>query len=359
MSETFANLKLNRIIVHEVLLASDLDAGKEPQQSDLLLELDTKGETLICKRLTDSMGSASHSVEVTVNVDQENSAFDLITKLLDVKEKEFLRITKELALQLSRAQSAGTIKPGICVVLEGTMGSNASPSRFVAVLKAESDAGFVKQKTKKAVLLKYINEMVLGAQQRLYKIGCFIEKQRPADGHADGVRSKADFEAIVYDHQMSNTGDNNAARYFYSAFLGCRLAENAQRLTKIFYTATSEHIDAAKLPAAKRVEFKNHLVSYLKSQEAQVSPRTFAERFLPSEMQADYLERLKRAGFPPRDVMKDNKLIKHRLQVRRMLFSSKVRISGPGDSFPELVKIMGSKDGWTTVQISGELENQT
>lgn len=359
MSTTFANIHLNRIIVHEVLLAADLDGGKNPQQSDLFLELDPKGKTLLAKRLTDSLGSDSHSIELTVDVDREGSTFDLITKLPDASDKDFISTSKELALLLTKAQNAGTIKAGICVVLAGTMGSNASPSRFVAILKAESDAGFVKEITKKAVVLKYISDMVLGAQQRLYKIGCFIEKKSPAPDSKSDVRLKDDFEAIVYDHQMSNTGDNNAARYFYGTFLGCRLADNSERLTRVFYEETSKHIDEAKLTAQKRVELKNHLVSYLKSEENVVNPRTFADRYFPKPLHESYFGRIKKAGFPPRDVSKNNHQIRRKLQVRRMFFSSKVRISAPEESFNDVVKIVDSKDGWTTLKINGELEAQT
>ena len=359
MSETFANLKLNRIIVHEVLLAADLDAGKDPQQSEQFLTLDPKGEGLLAKRLTDALGSDSHSIELTVDIDRDGSTFDLITKLPDAKDGDFVKTSKELALLLTKAQNAGTIKAGICVVLDGTMGSNSKPSRFVAILKAESDAGFVKEVTPKAVLLKYISDMVLGAQQRLFKIGCFIETKAPAPGGNGEVRSKDDFSAIVYDHQMSNTGDNNAARYFYSAFLGCRLADNSQRLTKVFYEETSKHIDEAKLPTHKRVELKNHLVSYLKSQDNTVNPRTFADRYLPKTLHDTYFTIFKKAGFPARDVTKDNHQIRRKLQVRRMFFSSKVRISAPEENFNEVVQIVESKDGWTTVKINGELEAQT
>ncbi|MDO8969211.1 MAG: nucleoid-associated protein, partial [Saprospiraceae bacterium] len=204
-----------------------------------------------------------------------------------------------------------------------------------------------------------ISDMVLGAQQRLYKIGCFVETKSPAPDSKGDVRSKDDFAAIVYDHQMSNTGDNNAARYFYGTFLGCRLADNSQRLTRVFYEETSKHIDESKLTTQKRVELKNDLVSYLKSQDNVVNPRTFAERYLPKSLQDSYFSRFKKAGFPARDVSKDNHQIRRKLQVRRMFFSSKVRISAPEENFNEVVQIGETKDGWTTVRINGELEAQT
>lgn len=356
MSMTFANLKLNRIIVHEVLLAADLEAERQPAYSDEFLELDPKGEQLLCKRLTDSLGSDSHSVELAVELDGEGSPFHIVTQLLNASDRDYIKLSKELAARLTNAQTAGTIKSGIAVFIDGTMGNNSTPERFVAVLKAESDAGFVKEKTPKGLLLKFISEMVLGAQQRLYKIGCFVETQLSDDG--DGIRSKEEFQVVVYDHQMTNTGSNEAARYFYGGFLGCRLADNAARLTKVFYEESCKFIDGLKLTPEKRLEARTHLVSYLKSEERHLSIKDFSERYLPSQYREPFAKQLKLAKFPARNVPKDVKHIKRRLQIRRMVFSSKVRISAPEEDFNELVKLHGEQDGWTNVSIKGSLEVQ-
>ena len=358
MPATFANLKLNRIIVHEVLLAAELEAERQPSYSDELIVLDAKGQQLMCRRLTDSLGSESHSVELTVELDTEGSAFDLVTSLLDAKDADFIKKSKDLAARLTNAQNSGTIKAGIAVVADGTMGSKAKPRRFVAILKAESDSAFVKEKTAKGLLLKYLSDTVLGAQQRLYKIGCFVEATGRAAGDGHSVRSKDDFDVIVYDHQMSNTGDNNAARYFYGTFLGCRLADNAPRLTRMFYEQASEFINGLNLSAEKRIEARQHLVSYLKSQDNHLSVKEFAGRYLPADLRDSFFQRFRKIQFPARSVTKDIRHIRRRLQVRRMMFTSKVRISAPEEGFDELVKIVGESEEFTTVQIAGSLEAQ-
>lgn len=358
MPAAFDNLKLNRIIVHEVLLASDLEGERQPAYSDEFMQLDPKGAQLMNKRLTDSLGSESHSVELNVELDNEGSSFDIITRLLDANDDNFTTLSKDLAARLTNAQNSGTIKAGIAVIVDGTMGSNARPTRFVALLKAESDSAFIKQKTAKGLLLKFIPDMVLGAQQRLYKIGCFVESKRRAAGDGDGVRSKDDFEVIVYDHQMSNTGDNNAARYFYGTFLGCRLADNASRLTRIFYEQTSEFINGLNVTAEKRIEARQHLVSYLKSQDKHFSVKEFAERYLPNDLRDAFFQRFRKIQFPARNISKDIKPIQRRLQVRRLMFNSKVRISAPEEGFDELVKVIEEHSEFTTVRIAGTLEAQ-
>lgn len=358
MASLFANLRFDRIIVHEILLASELEAGRVPKESDEFLELPPQGLTLLSKRFVDSMGSESHSIALDVEDAAEGSTFDLLTQLIGASDADFVANTKELARKLTRAQTAGTIKGGIAVFVEGSMGEKKSLQNFVAVLKAESDSGFQKRTTTDAVLLQFVSDLVLGAQQRLFKIGCFVENRGVR--RRSGLRDRNDFEAFVYDHLLSNTGSTNAARYFYGTFLGCRFAENAPRLTRIFYEKTTEFINRLKIPSQNKVESKTHLVSYLKSSQSTISPREFAERYLEPKLRDGYLQWVYRGdALPKRDITKDNAQINRKLQVRRILFSSKVRVSAPAEGFDKVVQVLETSDGWTTLRVEGEIETQT
>jgi len=99
-------------------------------------------------------------------------------------------------------------------------------------------------------------------------------------------------------------------------------------------------------------------VSCLKSQETHLSVKDFPERFLPPDLRDTFANRFRKIKFPPRNVPKDIKDIRRRLQVRRMVFSSRVKISAPEDEFDTLVQIVGEGEGWTTVKISSSLEEQ-
>jgi hypothetical protein len=357
MAIRLANLALDRTIVHQVLLTSDLDGGQQPQVSDVFVQLDPKGEALLCKRIADALGSDSHSVELDVEHDGEGSAFDIATKLLDATDGDFKTLSADLAMMLTRAQNVGAIKAGIAVIIRGTCGSNSSAKRFVALLKAEPDEGFVAEQGATAVFLKFVSDLVLGAQQRLFKIDCLIETAKP-NADSTSPRDKKHFEVVVYDHQMSNSGSNNAARYFYQTFLGCRLADNARRQTRIFFEETTKFINSLKLSAKERVEAQTHLVSYLKSEQPTISVREYAERYLLKEHRTGYMKIMRKA-FPPRAVSKDIKDIRRKLQVRHMVFDSKVKITAPEDEFDDLVKIERATSDYTLVQIKGSLERQT
>lgn len=81
-------------------------------------------------------------------------------------------------------------------------------------------------------------------------------------------------------------------------------------------------------------------------------------RWAATQSRIPFSKQFKQINFPARNVPKDVKDIRRRLQVRRMLFSSKVRISAPEEDFNDLVKIQGEQNGWTNITIKGSLEVQ-
>jgi hypothetical protein len=216
---TFENLSIRRLIVHEVVLASALNNNQQPVMSQALTQLDPAGLTLVSRRLAEALGTESHSIAVQIEDSAAGSTFQLATGLLDAKEPDFVVTSQQLAMKLSRAQTIGSIKSGVVVVIDATVGPDAVSRRLAVIVKAESDAAFVKKNLQQGVTLEFVKEMVFGAQQRLFKVGAFLENTGAATPAAAD-----DFEVIVYDHQMNIKGEGSAAQYFYSTFLGATMA---------------------------------------------------------------------------------------------------------------------------------------
>ncbi len=216
------------------------------------------------------------------------------------------------------------------------------------MVKAESDAAFIKENLQTGVSLKFIKEMVLGAQQRLFKIGAFIENQRSPGA----PRLKSDFTTVVYDHQMNIKGAGLAAQYFYATFLGTTMAPSAPQLSKQFFEATTAFIDQSSRSRAERWELRNHLVSYLRSNETTIHGRTFGDRYLQdaAERQA-YLQILREAGLPGRAVQKDNRFIVTQLRQRKLTFSNRIQLTGPSDAFKDSIEVVEEAVDSTTIRI--------
>lgn len=353
-----ANIEINRIIAHEVVRASQLNE-RPPVLSEDLIRLEEHGKVLVGKRLVTTVASGSHCVDVTVDDATVGSPFDRTTSMLDCDDTDFIETSRQLAQTLSTSQTAGPIKSGSVIFVQGTCVADGRVSRFLAIIKADSDQGFYKRVDgDNNITLTYVSDMLLGESQRLIKIAFFIEEvepEIPVDQVGTFHRLPDDFSVKVFDHMMQSSGDGNAAIYFYSTFLKCRLADNAPRKTKQFYETARAFIDEMNVPQAEKVELRGDLISYLRGNRAMLEPRTFAQDVLPQENQEAFLRKCRDLGMSEA-ITKDLQLLKGKMKRQSLKFSSNVTLYAPADVFKDSVKIMGTTDGWTELKILGLIE---
>lgn len=353
-----ANVEIVRVIVHEVIRATRM-SERPPILSDKLIILDERGKELVGNRLVSTVASGSHCVDVTVDDATLGSPFDRATGLLDADDTDFVGTSKYLAQSLSMAQTAGSIKSGSAIFVQGTCAVTDQQSRFIAIIKADSDHALRKHIADQNIILTYVNDMLLGESQRLIKIAFFIEEseRNPDEEHSSVIqRRPEEFSVKVFDHLMQTSGNRDTAAYFYQTFLKCQLANNASRQTKQFYEVASEFIGDMNVPPAEKVELRGDLISYLRSNRATLEPRTFAQDVLPEEQQEPFVRKCRNSGIT-QAISKNLDLLKGKLRRQSIKFTSKVTLYAPPDVFREAVKIIGiSVDGWTELKIRGSVE---
>lgn len=355
-----ANIEITRVIAHEVVRASQL-TERPPILSEELIRLDEQGTRLVGTRLVNTIASGSHCVDVTVDDATIGSPFEKTTAMLDRDDADFVEASQQLAHTLSTAQTAGPIKSGSAIFVQGTCVAGGQISRFIAIIKADSDQGFYKKVDgDNNITLTYVNDMLLGESQRLIKIAFFIEETEPNSVEGGGAilhRSPEDFSVKVFDHMMQSSGGGNAAIYFYSTFLKCRLADNAPRKTKQFYETAREFIDQMDIPQSEKVELHGDLISYLRGNRATLEPRTFAQEVLPENNQEAFLRKCRDSGMDEA-ITKDLQLLKGKMRRQSVKFSSNVTLYASPDVFREAVRITGTtENGWTELQIQGLIES--
>lgn len=351
------NLKLKRVVVHEVLTAADLRKRK-PNHSVETIELDDDGKELICERLVASIGSDSHSEEMLVSNSGNDVPFQLIAKLLEEKDKGYISTTAGLADRLSDAQTMGSIKAGLGVFLQGIGDKEGETLRWIAIIKADPDRGFVKEIVGKKISLRFVADLVMGAQQRMLKVAFFVEDVRESKDTSH--RDSSDFTIKVYDHLLSNSGRGTSALYFYASFLGLKPAENSAKVCRDFYEKTRELTDELSNDDEEKLTYRSHLVSYLRSEKDQISAKEFADTYLPQRHRLAYMRKMKAAKFPDHAVRKDIRLIKTRLKKQSLKFTSKIVIAGSSEAIQKSV-VLGqivqlNEEDWTEVKIKGRLE---
>lgn len=348
------NVDISRVIVHEVVRASQITV-RPPVLSDNLVVLDSKGKALVARRLVDTVASGSHCVDVTVDDGGDGSPFDKATAMLDAAADGFVASSKHLAGSLSTSQTAGPIKSGSAIFVQGTCSVDGRHSRFIAIIKADSDQALNKGVNGEGITLTYVSDMLLGESQRLIKIGFFIEESG-RDTEFTGRRHTEDFSVKVFDHLMQTFGNSDAAAYFYSTFLKCKLSHNAARQTKQFYEVTRSFIEEMPISQAERVAFHGDLISYFRQNRATIEPRTFAQDVLPQAQQDAFVRKCHESGIT-QAFSKELDLIKGKLRRQSVKFSSNVTLYAPSEVFRDAVKIeKASEDGWTKLKIRGTIE---
>jgi 37-kD nucleoid-associated bacterial protein len=353
-----AGVEVVRLIAHEIVKASQLN-DRPPILSDEIMPLDQHGKDLLAKRLVSTIASGNHCVDVDVVESEVNSPFDHTASLLDHDDAGFIEATKKLASALSAAQTAGAIKAGSGIFIQGKCMVNAVQKRFAAIIKADSDQAFRKQVDgENSIVLQYVNEMVLGESQKLFKIALFLEDvQSQARGVVPIQRTPDQFTIKVFDHNMQMSGNANAATYFYSTFLKCRLAENAPRLTKQFFNVARDFLDARdELRPQEKMEYRADLISYLRGNRQTLEARTFAQEVLPENLRDPFVKQLQEAGLGDA-VAKDLSLLKGKLRRQSIRFSSEITIYGQPETLRDSVKIgQADAEGWTDLKIKGSVQ---
>jgi len=356
MNFQFANLNIEKIIVHQIFVRNEAREIVEPKYNDEFSVLDTQGLDELQKRITKAIGNDSHCIEMEVSNFNENSTFQCTAKLISSKDEEFIKISKELTYKLAQAQASRIIPGGIVVIFKGTIGEKSD--NCIGIIKAEKHGGFSVTETLTKLLFEFLSNLLLTPQQKLYKIAMFIERNEPSS--IDVSRRPDEFKVYVFDHNMNKSETKEAALYFYETFLGCSIHHSNRKLTKDFYTNTRTYINSLDVEDEKKVDLVNALHTYLKvDQSNTIQTSDFANKYFDNEdIKDEYISFMEEQKVPTHAIPKDLTFIKRKLRRRKINFSTKVSIIAPSDKFNDLVKVIKVENDKTTIEIDGHIEKQ-
>ena len=85
MSLEFANLVIDRIILHEIYKRGPDREMQIPKYSDEVTNLDVAGLATLQKRIIAALGSGSHCIEMSIVKDGEGSTFQKAAKYSPTK----------------------------------------------------------------------------------------------------------------------------------------------------------------------------------------------------------------------------------------------------------------------------------
>jgi len=346
------NLRINRIILHEVFRRGDDRKIVKPKFSSDFTPLNEEGINTLKARIVSVLGDDSNSIEMIVEESDSGSTYEICNQMILADDKSFIDGSYKLAEKLAQSQGSRVIPGGIVIFVTGLVGvENYS---YVGIIKAELHSGFSLLERKENLLLEYLVNLLLTPQQKLYKIALFIETSKKENAE---LRSPEDFKVLIYDHLMKTSQNGEAAQYFYENFLGCSFFDSPKKMTKEFYNLTKEFIDLNMPGGEEKIDQNTFLYTYLKgSQNKTILVSEYASSYLPLKYRDSYQKFMVEKKFPIRAINKDLTYLKKKLVRRNIKFTSDVKINAPSEKFGDLVKFKGKEDGRTIVSISGTIE---
>ena len=356
------NLQLSRVMIHEVFQRADDRAQVPPRYGTALERLDADAIDALRNRVVSAIGSPAKCIQMAIQVGAAGSMCALAESLADADDVLFVQQSRLVADSLAVAQKSRNIPGGIVIVFSGSAGGPAK--RLVGVIKAEVHSGFTREEQQGALALKFLKNLLLTAQTKLYKIGLFVEITPRAVQPLP-----AGWDAFVYDETLTLANRYGAAQYFYEGFLGTAFPESSARQTKQFHDLTKGFIRGMNIAEPEKAVLHNALVTYLKAdQAATVSVTAFGQTYLATgDLQDAYREYMSAADFPMQAVNKDLSDVNNALRIRRLVFRNQVKVTAPAEGFDNLIQIQvieHDQDGneltprWTQLTVKADITGQ-
>lgn len=362
MSIIFENLSISRVTIHEIFQIEETGKIVTPIYGESLVELDQESIDALRERILAAMGSASKSVQMDIIHSDAGSLFKNAVDLVDGDDNNFLTTSKLVADKLVSAQSRRNLPGGILITFDGLVGD--PEKRIVGFIKAETHTGFTKDLAPQGGLrLKFLKNLILTPQTKLYKIGVFAEEIRGVEKIEKG------WSAYVYDDLINGGDKSSAAIYFYEKFLGCGFPDSSARLTKKFFDLTRSFINGLPIDDGQKYNLHNGLISYLKHvQSPTIQVAEFSKAYIPMPSDRDlYGGYMKESDFPTTAFTKDLSDLMTELRERKIHFHNNIKLTAPADKFQEYV-VIESVDGgfeedgtvrkWTKITIKDKIRNQ-
>lgn len=356
MSIMFENLKISRLIVHEIY-KKEIEGNKPPYFSNELMQLDLKGKLEFESRVINAIGHHSHSIEMDIIQVDKQSVYAYASPILnsDVSNELFIETTKKITDKLVLSQSKRTIPGGAVIVFDGTICSENK--RCLGIIKAEKHGGFHLKDDTNKMAFNYINDLILTPQQKLYKIALLIN-----NNENDTINfSPSLIGVFIFDNNNVKTASKTSADYFWNSFMGCAYQKNSQVATKDFFHKTKEFITKkSTLSGEKIVDTMSALYTYLKVDTTQtISVSDFAERyFTDASIKDSYEGYMQSQKIPMNSIHKDISMLSLKKKERKIKFNNLVKIYAPVEKFNDNVKIIETTNEETIIQIKGRVASE-
>lgn len=266
-------VRITRAIVHEIPKGRyDADGDTQVALSDAVSNLAVETRRFIEDNMLNF--ALKNPRDIQEDLDSSSATPGVIRSILSDPDANFVAGSQALAKALHQAQT-GNSPSGILIVAVAESVGNQS----IVVLKAEHQEGMRLQRVggDGAVHfdLEHLNELIVGNNSRVYKIGVL----RLHDGLLRG--------------QMVDQQNGVAfADFFMTTFLGCRLSDSSEIQTKQFMDSAMNFVNSEISDEQKQGRYATALVAYMSSPAPTFQAAEFADQFLEIEDRDSFIRAL-------------------------------------------------------------------
>jgi len=311
----FQTLLIGRVIFHDVP-RNPRHAHTEPVLSEAPSPLDPPRVQHLKAGAIRTLQS-KHAYPIKLDEQSGSPLPALIRQFLSTRRTEAGFIDASVAMaRYLHGQQTGASSDGLLTIMECV--SDGRPCMIVLKLEREAGAQLNQANIggKRTFTMDVMQNLVLTDGTRLFKSAMFVLL---ADGNLDGISC---------DDQRSQ-GFGDAMAQFWRRFLGAEYLHDPRIQTQDFFNATMEFVNYKIEDPAQKADLYDHLLSELKSEKKNFSPKAFIDDYVPADLKDDFEEHLAEKDIPLRQFKVNTTNIINRLKRRLFRTSRGATITVP------------------------------
>lgn len=266
-----------------------------------------------------------------------------VVDLLCTKQTPFILASHTIASHLFGIQTAVHSEGLLCIAQ-----CEINDASAVAIIKLELEEGvraeLVGAKGSQHFVIHVIDDLMLTKNTKVFKVALF-EVENGAD--ADSISARA------CDNQRTRA--QLLAGYFLTDFLGCRLLDQPDVMTKKFLDAAEGFVNSQISDPVLKARYMTALVAELNRNLETITPRTFVNENLEPSHRTAFMEALKVGEVSTTRFHKDPTLVKTRLTRARFDFGTGETALIPPAALGTSTKFRPGTDGKTRLEIDSKL----
>jgi hypothetical protein len=343
----FARLRVRRLIVHEVPGKSGF-TNQLPSLSTAETKLSSKEEIYFTKKIIDNLSRASFEAKFMPNSESPIPKLIVDDFFKSHKNESFVAISQTMANYLYECQTRVN-SPGVLAVIEVSISERPA----LAILKLEKEEGIRIEQVEQdrsseevSFEVKYISNILLSEKTKIFKTGLFL-----LNGETINI---SNIDVYVSDNQ--NSRNSRVANFFLEKYLGCHLKVASSVMTQKFFDETESFINKFVENPEEQADYYLALFAELRSENGDLSPESFTDKYLKADKKIPYLNQLEKAGVSTNKFTKDTELIKSRLSKVQLVCESGIIIISPSTAFDNQLKLSDYREGKVHIEIKDKVK---